>query len=105
MYAWYFYFGGQRSLRGHFRFGAKKLQEFLFPQLGTIEFFDLNWNNAFSHSIVFSHVYFFKSGSKVIKGSKGQIRFSMGRKMKLFQMAKITVSMCSTWIEMQKCPR
>ena len=38
MFAWYFYFGGQRSLRGHFRFGAKKLQEFLFPQLCTVDF-------------------------------------------------------------------
>ena len=49
--------GRQRSLRGHFRFGSKKLQEFLFPQLGIVEFFYLNWNNAFSHSTCVFFVY------------------------------------------------
>ncbi len=84
MYAQYFYFVGQRSFSGHFRFSGKKIQEFLFPQVGIVDFFNLNWNNAFLSSI------FFLSGSKVIKGSKGQIWFffQMAKKIKYFKLQK-----------------
>ena len=36
-----------------------------------------------------------------IKGSKVE----ESQNLKIFQMAKITVSTCSTWTVMQKCPR
>ena len=47
---------GQRSLRGHFRFYAKKLKAFFSPELNIVECFTLNWNNAF---LCFACVFFF----------------------------------------------
>ena len=34
-------------LRGHFRFLAEKLREFLSQELSLVECFNLKWNNAF----------------------------------------------------------
>ena len=102
MYVGNFYFRGQRSFRGHIRFWAKKLQEFLSQELNIVEFFNLNWNNAF---LCCTCGFFSHPDQRSLRGSKGQIRFSMGQKNQLFQIAKITVPMCSTWTEIQKCPR
>ena len=77
MYVGNFYFRGQRSYRGHIRFWAKKLQEFLSPELNIVEFFNLNWNNAF---LCCTCVFFFIWVKSHQEGQKVKIRFSMGRK-------------------------
>ncbi len=80
MYARYFCFGGQRSFRGHFRFSALKFQEFLFPQLGIVEFFGLNWNNAFLSSIC---VFFFIRIEGHLGGQKVKFVFPMAEKYQI----------------------
>ena len=102
VYATYFYFRGQRSFRGHARFWAKKLQEFLSQDLNIVEFFNLNWNNAFLCCIC---IFFFIQVKGHQRGQKVKFVFQWAEKNQLFQIAKITVPTCSTWTEMQKCPR
>ena len=99
MYAWYFLFWRSKSPRGHFRFWARKLQEFIFPQLGTVENFNLNWDNPFFSRtcVVFLIQIEGHSG-----GQKVKFVFQLVKKYQIFQIAKIKVSSCSTWTEKQK---
>ncbi len=66
MYVWYFYFGGQRSLRGHFRFWAKKFKNYYFLNEAQQNF--LIKTGTMHFCLV--HAYFFVSRSKVIQGVK-----------------------------------
>ena len=98
MFARYFCFGGQRSFRVHFRFSVENFQEFLFPQFGIVEFFGLNWNNAFSSSIC---VFFFIQIEGHLGGQKVKFVFQMAKKIKYFKL-KLNVSTCSTNVHGQR---
>ena len=84
VYAWYFYFGGQRSLRGHFRFGARKFQEFFLTKTRQNGIFKFKLGQC----IFLQYICIFLSRSKVIQGSKGQICFSNDQKISLISNCK-----------------
>ena len=60
----------QRSNRVTGVISCLKLYNFLSPELNRVETFHLNWNNAFCRCTCV--LFFFSSGSKVIKGTNGR---------------------------------
>ena len=72
-----FLFWRSKVTWGHFRFGARKLQEFLFPQLGIVEFLNLKLEQC----IFPKYMYISLIRIKGHKGVKRSNLFSIGPKI------------------------